>query len=312
LKYKKVGIIGTGNVGSSIAYNLALRNICNKILLKDLREDFTKAIALDLSQAISSVNIDTQIEAVNKDCEFKDCDVIVITAGIARKPGMTRDDLLFTNAEIMNSIVKNIIDYNKDAILIIVSNPLDAMVYSALKISNWNRNRIIGMAGILDSSRMAYFIKNKTGKNQIEAMVLGGHGDDMVPLIKYTKVNGLSLNEVLNEEEICEVIEKTRNGGIEIVKLLKTGSAYLAPAQSTVLMIQSILKDEKLTYPCAVELKGEYGFDNVVTGVPVVLGKNGVEKIIELDLTEKEKDEFHNSVNSVKNLIEKLENHNIQ
>lgn len=308
MKYKKVGIVGVGNVGSSIAYNLALKNICNKILLKDLREDFTKAVAIDLSQSISSVNIDTTIEAVSDDSEFSDCDIVVITAGIARKPGMTRDDLLFTNSKIMNSIVGGIIKYNENAILIIVSNPLDAMVYSALKKSNFQRNKVIGMAGILDTSRMKYFIKKKVGKGNIEAMVLGGHGDDMVPLIDETKIDGLPLKEYLNITEIDDVIEKTKYGGIEIVKLLKTGSAYFGPAQATVLMIESILEDKNLIYPCAVELKGEYGFENVVTGVPVKLGKNGVEEIIELNLNEEEKSNFNSSVNSVKELINKLEN----
>ncbi|BAK74324.1 malate dehydrogenase [Arcobacter sp. L] len=304
--YKKVGIVGIGNVGSSIAYNLALKNICNKILLKDLREDFTKAIALDISQAISSVNSKTIIEAVHSDEKFKDCDIVIITAGIARKPGMSRDDLLFTNAKIMNLIVQNVVKYNKDAILVIVSNPLDAMVYSALKASNFPRNKVLGMAGILDSSRMAYFIKEKIGYKKIEAMVLGGHGDDMVPLIKETKVDGVPLDEVLNENEIKNIIQKTRNGGIEIVKLLQTGSAYYAPAQATVLMVESILKDKKLTYPCAIELQGEYGYENVVTGVPIVLGKNGAEEIIEKKLSKQEKIDFNNSVNSVKTLIKKL------
>ena len=305
--YKKVGIIGVGNVGATIAYNLALKNICNKILLKDIRENLTKAMALDISQAISSVNSKTVVESINTDEEFKDCDIVVITAGIARKPGMSRDDLLFTNAKIMNSIVQNVVKYNENAILIIVSNPLDAMVYTALKISNWARSRVIGMAGVLDSSRMAHFIKEKIGYKKIEAMVLGGHGDDMVPLIKETKVDGYSLDEVLNSAEIDDIIKKTRNGGIEIVKLLQTGSAYYAPAQSTVLMLEAILEDKKIVYPCAVELKGEYGYKNIVTGVPVLLGKNGAEEIIEKQLTLKEQNEFSNSVNSVKTLIEKLE-----
>lgn len=309
--YKKVGIVGIGNVGSSIAYNLALKNICNKILLKDLRKDFTKAIALDISQAISSVNSKTIIEAVHSDEKFKDCDIVIITAGIARKPGMSRDDLLFTNAKIMNLIVQNVAKYNKDAILVIVSNPLDAMVYSALKASNFPRNKVLGMAGILDSSRMAYFIKEKIGYKKIEAMVLGGHGDDMVPLIKETKVDGVPLDEVLNENEIKNIIQKTRNGGIEIVKLLQTGSAYYAPAQATVLMVESILKDKKLTYPCAIELQGEYGYENVVTGVPIVLGKNGAEEIIEKKLSNQEKIDFNNSVNSVKTLIKKLKENSL-
>lgn len=307
MSYKRVGIVGVGNVGSSIAYNLAFQDICDEILLKDIREDFTKAVALDISQAISSINSKTTIKATCSDEEFKDCDIVVITAGIARKPNMSRDDLLFTNAKIMNSIVQNVVKYNKDSILIIVSNPLDAMVYCALKASNFPRNRVLGMAGILDSSRMSYFIKKKIGYKKIEAMVLGGHGDDMVPLIKHTKVDGIPLDEVLNENEIEDIIEKTKNGGIEIVKLLQTGSAYFAPAQATVLMLEAILEDKKIAYPCAVNLEGEYGYKDVVTGVPIVLGEKGVLQIIEMELSSKEKKEFANSVNSVKTLIKKLE-----
>ncbi|RBQ27459.1 malate dehydrogenase [Arcobacter sp. CECT 9188] len=306
MSYKRIGIVGVGNVGSSIAYNLALQNICDEILLKDIREDFTKAIALDISQAIASINSKTIVKAICLDSEFKDCDIVVITAGIARKPNMSRDDLLFTNSKIMNSIVKNVIKYNKDSILIIVSNPLDAMVYSALEASDFQKNRVLGMSGILDSSRMAHFIKEKVGNKKVEAMVLGGHGDDMVPLIKHTKVDGVSLTEILDEMELEDIIEKTKNGGAQIVKLLKTGSAYFAPAQSTVLMIKAIIEDKHIIYPCSVRLDGEYGYNNIVTGVPVVLCKEGAKQIIEIELTNKEKKEFHNSINSIQNLIKKL------
>lgn len=307
LKDKKVGIVGVGNVGSTIAYSLALKSICNTILLKDIRENFTKAMALDISQAASSVDSKTIIKAVKEDCDFKDCDIVVITAGVARKPGMSRDDLLHTNAKIMCSIIENIVKFNKDAIVIIVSNPLDAMVYTALKISNWARERIIGMAGILDSSRMAHFIKEKLGAKKIETAVMGGHGDDMVPLIKSSKVDGKFLSELLSKNEIDEIIKKTKNGGLQIVKLLETGSAYYAPAHSTILMIESILKDKKEIFPCAVRLDGEYGFNNVVTGVPIILGKNGMEKIVEHKLSKKEKIQFSKSVSSVVTLIDKLD-----
>lgn len=307
MKYKKVGIVGVGNVGSTIAYNLALKNLCDEILLKDLRTDFTKAMALDISQAASSINSKTLIQAITKDEEFKACDIVVITAGVPRKPGMSRDDLLYTNAKIMNSIVQNIVKYNENAILIIVSNPLDAMVYTALKVSKWNRNRVIGMAGILDSSRMAHFIKKKIGNKKVEAMVLGGHGDEMVPLIKETKVEGVSLDEVLNKNEIKDILLKTKNGGLEIVKLLKNGSAYYAPAQGVILMLEAILENKEIILPCAVKLEGEFGYENVVTGVPIVLGKNGAIKIIEKQLSTEEKKQFFNSISSVKTLIDKLE-----
>jgi malate dehydrogenase len=307
LKDKKVGIIGVGNVGSTIAYSLATKGICDYILLKDIRENFTKAIALDISQAASLVSSNTTIKAVEKDSEFKDCDVVVITAGIARKPGMSRDDLLYTNAKIMKSIIENVIEYNKNSIIIVVSNPLDAMVYTALKISNWARNKIIGMAGVLDSSRMIHFIKEKLSAKKIEAAVMGGHGDDMVPLIESSKVDGKFLSSLLDKDEIDDIIKKTKNGGLQIVKLLETGSAYYAPAFSTTLMIEAILEDKKEVFPCAVRLDGEYGFSNVVTGVPIVLGKNGMEKIIEHKLSESEKNQFSKSVNSVMTLIDKLD-----
>jgi malate dehydrogenase len=307
LKDKKVGIIGVGNVGSTIAYSLATKGICDYILLKDIRENFTKAIALDISQAASLVSSNTTIKAVEKDSEFKDCDVVVITAGIARKPGMSRDDLLYTNAKIMKSIIENVIEYNKNSIIIVVSNPLDAMVYTALKISNWARNKIIGMAGVLDSSRMIHFIKEKLSAKKIEASVMGGHGDDMVPLIESSKVDGKFLSSLLSKDEIDDIIKKTKNGGLQIVKLLEIGSAYYAPAFSTILMIEAILEDKKDVFPCAVRLDGEYGFSNVVTGVPIVLGKNGMEKIIEHKLSDNEKNQFSKSVNSVMSLIDKLD-----
>lgn len=306
MKSTKVGIVGVGNVGSTLAFSLAKKNICDYILLKDLRANFTKAMALDVSQAASSENSKTIISAVEKDSEFRDCDIVVITAGVARKPGMSRDDLLMTNAKIMNSIIENVIMYNKNAIIIIVSNPLDAMVYTALKKSKWKRNKIIGMGGILDSSRMAHFIKEKVGAKDISALVLGGHGDDMVPMVNLSSIDGRFLPEVLGEDEIDEIVKKTKLGGIEIVKLLETGSAYFAPAQSTLLMIESILKDKKEIFPCAIRLDGEYGHEDVVTGVPVVLGKNGAEKIIEYPLSEIEEKSLLQSVNSVKTLIDKM------
>lgn len=306
MENSKVGIIGVGNVGSTLAFSLVKKGICSHILLKDIRKNFTKAMALDISQAASSINSKTIVEPIEQDKDFKDCNVVVITAGIARKPGMSRDDLLVTNKKIVSSIVENIINYNKEAIIIIVSNPLDAMVYTALKSSGWDRSRVIGMAGILDSSRMNHFIKQKVGTRDIKSMVLGGHGDEMVPIINQTTIDGKPLNEILTEDEILEIVEKTKNGGIEIVKLLETGSAYYAPAHSTALMVESILADRKEIFPCAIELNGEYGHTNVVTGVPVVLGKHGAEKIIEYSLTKEEEINLVKSVKSVKVLIDKL------
>ena len=285
---KTVGIVGVGNVGATLAFILATKNICSNLLLKDLRENFVQAMALDISQATNASKSKTITKACLKNEEFKNCDVIVITAGIARKPGMSRDDLLLTNA-----------------IIIVVSNPLDVMVYTALKASNCPRNKIIGMAGILDSARMAHFIFEKLGygQGQIEASVMGGHGNDMVPLADFSTVAGVRLSELLSKEDIEDIVNKTKNGGAQIVKLLETGSAYYAPAYSTTLMIEAILEDKKEIYPCAVMLEGEYGYENIVSGVPVMLGSNGVEKIIELNLKEEQKNQFAKSIASVQELV---------
>lgn len=305
---KKVGIIGAGNVGATLAFSLANKNICSEIILKDLREDIVKAMALDISQASNTAKSKTKISVANKKEEFKDCDIIVITAGIPRKPGMSRDDLLLTNAKIVSSVVNETLPYNENAIYIIVSNPLDAMVYVAQKVSNLPRNRVLGMAGVLDSSRMAHFIQEKLGYGQgeIEAWVMGGHGDDMVPLPNHSLVQGKKLTDIMSKEDIEEIIDKTRNGGAQIVKLLKTGSAYYAPAHSTSLMIEAIIKDTKQTLPIAVMLKGEYGYENIVAGVPAKLGKNGLEEVAELGLDETQKEQFKESVNSVKELVSVL------
>ena len=302
---KRVGIVGVGNVGATLAFTLATKNICSLILLKDVRENIVQAMALDISQATNAAKSETIIHACLSDEEFKDCDVIVITAGIARRPGMSGDDLLLTNAKIMNSVINSVIPFNPNAIIIIVSNPLDVMVYTALKTSNWSRNKIIGMAGILDSARMAHFIFEKLGygQGQIKASVMGGHGDDMVPLADFSTVNGVNLNEVLSKEDIEDIIYKTKNGGAQIVKLLETGSAYYAPAYSTILMIEAILEDKKEVYPCAIMLNGEYGYKDIVSGVPVMLGANGVEKVIELELKEEQKNQFSKSIASVQELI---------
>lgn len=302
---KKVGIVGAGNVGATLAFSLANKNICDTIVLKDLREDVAQAMALDISQSSNTAKSKTNVLVANKKEDFCDCDVIVITAGIPRKPGMSRDDLLLINAKIMTSVIEEISPYNENAIYLIVSNPLDAMVYVALKATKLPPQRVFGMAGVLDSARMAHFIQEKLGYGQgeIEAWVMGGHGDDMVPLPNYSLVGGKKLTDLLGEDDINEIVEKTRNGGAQIVKLLKTGSAYYAPAHSTSLMVEAILEDKKLTLPTAVLLQGEYGFKDIVAGVPVKLGKNGIEEVVELDLDQTQKEQFAKSINSVKELI---------
>ena len=309
MKNKKVGIIGAGNVGATLAFSLAKKNICGEIVLKDLRMNVVEAMALDISQAARAAKSSTKVSFASNAEEFSNCDVVVITAGIPRKPGMSRDDLLLTNAKIMTSVINEIAPFNKDAIYIIVSNPLDAMVYTALKATSLPRNRIIGMAGVLDSSRMAHFIQEKLSftPNEIKAAVMGGHGDDMVPLTNYSSVDGKDLKEFFNDEEIEDIVTKTRNGGAQIVKLLETGSAYYAPAYSTALMVEAILTDSKENYPCAVMLNGEFGYENIVAGVPVVLGKDGFEKIIELELNEEQKAQFAKSISSIKELVDTID-----
>ena len=309
MKNKKVGIIGAGNVGATLAFSLAKKNICGEIVLKDLRMNVVEAMALDISQAARAAKSSTKVSFASNAEEFSNCDVVVITAGIPRKPGMSRDDLLLTNAKIMTSVINEIAPFNKDAIYIIVSNPLDAMVYTALKATSLPRNRIIGMAGVLDSSRMAHFIQEKLSftPTEIKAAVMGGHGDDMVPLTNYSSVDGKDLKEFFTDEEIEDIVTKTRNGGAQIVKLLETGSAYYAPGHSTALMVEAILTDSKETYPCAVMLNGEFGYENIVAGVPVVLGKDGFEKIVELELNEEQKAQFAKSISSIKELVDTID-----
>jgi malate dehydrogenase len=306
---KKVGIIGVGNVGSTLAYTLAHKGICSKIVLKDIRENIVQAMALDISQSANAAKSHTIVSPAKSGVDLKGCDIIVITAGLPRKPGMSRDDLLLTNAKIVSSVIEDIKIYAPKSKLIIVSNPLDAMVYTAIKSSGFSRNQVIGMAGILDSARMSHFILEKVGygAGQIESSVMGGHGDDMVPLPNYSTVAGVALPEILSKNDINDIVEKTKNGGLQIVKLLETGSAYYAPAHATSLMVEAILDNKRKIYPCAVMLDGEYGYENIVGGVPVMLGSNGIEKIIELNLNNEQKELFEKSINSVKELANTLE-----
>ena len=311
-KGKRVGIVGAGNVGATVAYSLAMTGACHEIILRDNKIDVAKGKALDMSQAASAVRSHTVVKVAEDMSELANCDVVVITAGSPRLPGMSRDDLLMINANITREVIQGIAKYSPNAIIITVSNPLDAMTYVALKESGFDRSRVIGMAGILDSSRMASFIREKLGYGggQIRASVMGGHGDDMVPLARYSTVAGVPLTDVLSDDEIEEIVNRTRHGGAEIVGYLKTGSAYYAPAKSTAIMVDAILKDTKQIHPCAVMLEGEYGYEDIVCGVPVMLGANGAEKIIEVTLNEKEQEMFKGSIDSVQQLIDSLNNNN--
>jgi len=305
---KRVGIVGAGNVGATVAYSLAMQGACHEIILRDNKIDVARGKALDMSQAASAVRSHTIVTVAEDMSELKNCDVVVITAGSPRLPGMSRDDLLMINAKITKEVIEGVAKYSPDAIIIMVSNPLDAMTYVALKESGFDRSRVIGMAGILDSSRMASFIQEKLGYGggQIRASVMGGHGDDMVPLARYSTVAGVPLTDVLSDDEIEEIVNRTRHGGAEIVGHLKTGSAYYAPAKSTAIMVDAILRDTKQIHACAVLLEGEYGYKDVVCGVPVMLGANGAEKIIEVTLNVEEKEMFKGSCSSVQTLIDTL------
>ncbi|WP_294964447.1 malate dehydrogenase [Sulfurimonas sp.] len=308
MKGKRVGIVGIGNVGSSVAYSLAMSGSCHEIILRANDVDVARGKALDLSQAAQAARRHTVITVAQTIEDVKDCDVVVITAGSPRLPGMSRDDLLIKNASIMREIVSVIKTTSPNAVIIPVSNPLDAMVYVALKESGWERCRVLGMAGILDSARMAHFVYEKLGygAGQIRCSVMGGHGDDMVPLPRFSTVAGVPLTDLLTWEEINEIVEKTKNGGAEIVSLLKSGSAYYAPAKATALMVESVLTDMKQIYPCSVMLDGEYGYTDVVNGVPVMIGARGAEKVIEANLNDDQDRKFAKSIGSVKELVDAL------
>jgi malate dehydrogenase len=307
-KGKKVSIIGAGNVGATVAYSLAMQGICHEIVLRDRNIEIAKGKALDMSQAANAARMHTLVSVAEDASGMAGSDVVVITAGSPRLPGMSRDDLLMINAEITKEVVADVKEHAPDSIIIMVSNPLDVMTYVALKESGFPKERVIGMAGILDSARMAHFIHEKLGygAGQIRASVMGGHGDDMVPLPKFSTVAGVPLTDVLDEEEILEIVERTKHGGAEIVGYLKTGSAYYAPAKSTAIMVEAILKDTKQIHPCAVYLDGHYGHSDVVSGVPVALGANGVEKLFEMTLNEGQKNKFAKSVESVRGMINVL------
>jgi malate dehydrogenase len=311
MKGKKVAIIGAGNVGSTVAFILSMSGSAHEIVLRDNKMDIARGKALDMSQAAAAARSHTVVSVAEEASDLAGSDVVVVTAGSPRLPGMSRDDLLLINAKIMREVAHDIKEHAPDAIIIPVSNPLDAMTYVAFRESGFDKSKIVGMAGILDSARMASFIQEKLGYagGQIRASVMGGHGDDMVPLPNYSTVAGVPLLDVLTEDEIEEIVERTKNGGAEIVSHLKNGSAYYAPAKSTAVMIDAILNDTKQIHPCAAYLDGEFGYHDIVVGVPVMLGAKGVEKIIEVTLNRCEKKMLAQSVSSVQSLIDTLNEH---
>lgn len=301
---QKVTIVGAGNVGSTAAQRLAEKELADVVLI-DIIEGVPQGKSLDLAQAAPIEKHDTHLTGANAYEDTANSDIVIITAGIPRKSGMSRDDLLATNKRIIKNVTKQVVQYSPNAILIIVSNPLDAMCHVAMEESCFPKHRVIGMAGVLDSARFRAFIAMELNVSveNIHALVLGGHGDTMVPLPRFSTVAGIPITELMSSERIEAIATRTRNGGLEIVGLLKTGSAYYAPASAAVEMAESILKDKKKILPCAAYLEGEYGISGLFVGVPVKLGKNGIEQIISLKLTADEKKALHRSAEAVQELV---------
>ncbi len=304
---QKVTVVGAGNVGATAAQRLAEKELCDVVLI-DIIDGVPQGKSLDLAQAAPIEKHDAHLTGANSYEASSNSDIVIITAGIPRKPGMSRDDLLSTNRGIMRNVVRQVAAYSQNAILIIVSNPLDAMCHVAMEESGFPKNRVIGMAGVLDSARFRTFISMELNVSveNIHALVLGGHGDTMVPLPRFSTVAGIPITELLTPERIEALATRTRNGGAEIVSLLKTGSAYYAPASAAVEMAESILKDKKKILPCAAYLEGEYGISNLFVGVPVKLGKNGIEQIISLKLSADEQQALNKSAAAVKELVDTM------
>lgn len=304
MKRKKITVVGAGNVGATAAQGIVGREL-GDVVLVDIIEGLSQGKALDLQESGPVEGFDCQLVGTNGYEETADSDIVVITSGVPRKPGMSREDLLETNKQIVESVVAHVVEKSPQTVLILVTNPLDTMTYLAFKRSGFPRNRVIGMAGILDTSRFKAFIAMEldVSVEDIQTMLLGGHGDEMVPLPRYTTVSGIPLIQLLPQDAIDRLVERTRKGGGEIVALLKTGSAYYAPGISVVQMVEAILNDKKRILPCCAYLEGEYDLRDICFGVPVKLGSNGIESIIELDLDESEKELVLKSASSVRKSI---------
>jgi malate dehydrogenase len=301
---KKVTIVGSGNVGATAAHWIASKELADVVLI-DIIEGVPQGKGLDLLEAMPIEKRDSYVKGTNDYADTANSDIVVITAGIPRKPGMSRDDLLKTNHKIMSDVVSKVVQYSPNTIIIVVSNPLDAMAQAAYKLSGFSRNRVIGMAGVLDSSRFRTFIAEelKVSVENVTAFVLGGHGDTMVPLPRYSTVAGIPITELMDQATVDRLVKRTRDGGIEIVNYLKTGSAYYAPSAAAVEMVEAILKDKKKILPCAAFLEGEYGINGMYVGVPVKLGERGIEQIIQIKLTSDEQAALNKSAESVKELV---------
>ena len=305
---KKITVVGAGQVGSTVAQLTAYKSLGDVVII-DIVEGIPQGKALDLQESSCLQVFDSLVTGTNDYKDTANSDIVVITAGLPRKPGMSREDLLATNAKIVQSVTEQVMEHSRDPIVIVVSNPLDAMVYMAKKTSNLPKNKIIGMAGVLDSARLRTFVSLELGCSlvDVDAMVLGGHGDSMVPLPRYTSVSGISITELMTQEQIDRVVERTRKGGAEIVALLKTGSAFYAPGASVVKMIEAILQDKRRILPCTAYLEGEYGWSGIFFGVPVMMGIHGIEKVIELKMTDEEQAALDESARDVKKTCDEID-----
>lgn len=304
----KITIVGAGRVGESTAQFLASRDMCRELVLIDVREGAAEGAALDIQEDAPLFQFDTKVSGSNKPANMTGSELIIITAGIPRKPGMSRSDVLEVNVKITDEIVKNAMQYAPEAMLLFVSNPVDILTYRAWKLCGWPRNRVFGQAGVLDATRMASFIAMESGFSalDIDAMVLGGHGDSMVPMMRYTTVSGIPVSNFLDQDTLDNIIKRTRNGGAEILALRQNSSAYDAPAAAIATMVDAIVHDRKRILPSVAILDGEYGCQEIAIGVPAVLGKNGLEKVIELEFTANEQNNFNQSVEMVKKDINTL------
>ncbi|MCY1037365.1 malate dehydrogenase [Staphylococcus nepalensis] len=308
---RKISIIGAGNTGSTLAFLIAERELADVVLIDQPKnEGQVKGKALDILESSPIYGFDVNVFGSVAYSDIKDSDIVVITAGVPRKPGMSRDDLVKINEKVMEEVTTEIIKYAPDCKIVVLTNPVDAMTYTVLKTSGFSKNRVIGQSGVLDTARYQTFIAQalSVSVKDIKGLVLGGHGDTMVPLVKTTNVNGVPLTDLLDESVINEIVERTRKGGAEIVELLGTGSAYYAPASAVYSMLEAILKDQQRLLPTIALLNGEYGFSDICLGVPTILGKNGIEHVLELTLSDEEQNQLQTSANAVQEVKQSLKN----
>ncbi len=310
---KKIALIGAGNIGGTLAHLAGLKNL-GDVVMFDIAEGLPQGKALDLAQSSSVDGFASSMSGTNTYEDIKDADVCIVTAGVARKPGMSRDDLIEINTNVMNSVGEGIKTYAPNAFVIVITNPLDAMVWVMREATGFDHAKVAGMAGVLDSSRFSYFLAEELGVSieDVRTFVLGGHGDTMVPLTRYSTIGGIPVTDLvakgwMTQAKLDEIVQRTRDGGAEIVGLLKTGSAFYAPAASAIAMAESYLLDKKRILPCAAHLTGEYGVKDLYVGVPAVIGAGGIEKVVEVDLNEEEQAMFDHSVNAVKGLVDSID-----